>query len=265
MESISSAASHTLPTNSLDRGLAVMELLVAHPRGLTHTEIARFLGVPSSTCSYITRKLMAGGYLRREPASGRFRLGLKTVSLAHGALHGLGFRSISEPVLYRLTEETGLSAGIGVLHGATVLVVDRVDGQDVLAGIMGGAKRHSRARENRDIGRELPLHSSALGKVLLAYLDKADFEERAVELTAGLRKQLNGVRKQGYATAQELYVSIRALAVPIVDPAGRARAALSLNGDSSAAVWADMPALLSQVQVAAAEIARQSRYLWIQD
>jgi DNA-binding IclR family transcriptional regulator len=228
MEPPSAANKHTPPTNSLDRALTLLELLLSRPRGLTHSELCGLLGMPSSTCTYITRKLELGGYLRRELASGRFKLGLKAVSLAHGALHGLGFRSIAEPVLYRLTVETGLSAGIGVLQSGKVLVVDRVDGPDVVEDVLGRTKR-SRPRENRDIGRELPLHSTALGKVLLAYQNEQerDILLKQLDLTnPDLREQVANVRKQGYATAEDYYISVRALAVPILDPAHRTKAAL---------------------------------------
>ena len=172
MESALSASKSA--TNSLDRALAILDLLLSHPNGLTHSELARLLGVPSSTCTYITNKLVQGGHLRRESSSRRFKLGLKTISLAHGALHGLGFRSISESVLYRLTVETGLSAGIGVRQGNKVLVGNRVEGLDILDDLLGHKRGRVRSREHRDVGRELPLYSTALGKVLLASLDKAE-------------------------------------------------------------------------------------------
>src|SRR5690242_20988424 len=89
-------------TNSLERALAVLEALESAPGGLTNAELCRLMRMPSSTCSYITSRLERRGYLRREAETRRYRVGLKAVSLARSALRDLGFRSIAEPVLYRL-------------------------------------------------------------------------------------------------------------------------------------------------------------------
>ena len=176
MASPSTADIAAIPTNSLDRAIEILDLLRAHPKGLTHAELCRSLGLPSSTCSYITAKLERCGYLRREPESRRFCLGLKMVSLARGALHGLGFRSIAEPVLHRLTAETGLSVGIGIAQGAHVLLVDRVEGPEVIGEVVTARKPRVQTREQREVGRELPFHTTALGKVLLANLPPEDLD-----------------------------------------------------------------------------------------
>lgn len=256
-------SSVSVPTNSLDRSIALLELLRLRPNGLLHAELCRVLGIPSSTCSYITKRLEMSGYLLREPDSKRFRLGLKPVSLARTALLGLGFRSISEPVLYRVTAETGLSAGIGVPHGTHVLLVDHVDGPDVLNQVMGERKRKVRSRENRDIGRELPYHATAIGKVLLAYMGVEELNRLIPKLKFSPgqsveRSQLLLIRKQGFAISEgEYQAGIRALAVPIRDSAGVARAALSLNGHPDSRVWSEQQALLALAESAAKEIATE--------
>lgn len=136
--------------------------------GMRHAEISRRLRIPKSTCSYILTRLEREGYVFRDQETARYRIGLATLALAHGALRETGIHSAAEPALYRLTSESGLSAGIGVLQRGCVLLVDRVEGP----GFVNRAilKRPVRARSQRDIGRELPAHSTALGKVLLAYL-----------------------------------------------------------------------------------------------
>lgn len=239
-----------VPTNSLDRAIEILDLLRGHPKGLTHADLCRALGLPSSTCSYITARLERRGYLRREPESRRFYLGLKMVSLARGALHGLGFRSIAEPVLYKVSAETGLSVGIGIAHGVHVLLVDRVDGPDVIGEVVTARRTRVQAREEREVGRELPFHTTALGKVLLANMPSEDLERllpklrfdrrtrASIHTEEELRRQLSKVRKQGFAIAEaEHYTSVRALAVPLRNAAGETRAALSLNGRPDAEVW----------------------------
>jgi IclR family transcriptional regulator, KDG regulon repressor len=261
-----------LATNSLERALVLLKVVERTPGGLRHADIARQLKIPKSTCSYIVSRLEREGYLIREEATGRYRIGLATVALAYGALRETGIHSVAEPALYKLTSETGLSAGIGVLERGWVLLVDRVEG----AGFVNRAleARPYRERSQRDVGRELPAHSTALGKVLLAYLprDKA----RAVIAQRGLGRytrktnvsetrllaELVSVRKQGYAIAdEEAYLDLRALAAPVFDAAGEVRAAVSVNGSPKDPVWSDPEKLVKLVQDAARDISRRSR-LW---
>src|SRR5215469_17435040 len=159
-----------MPTNSLERALMLLDLVEKTPGGLRNADISRHLGVPRSSCSWILARLEQQGYLQRDSDSSRYRIGLKTIALAHGALRDLGFRSYAEPVLYRVASETGLAAGIGVLESGHVLLVDRVEPPPKVQEM----PLQSRPREERDIGRELPAHTTALGKVLMAWLPRRE-------------------------------------------------------------------------------------------
>jgi IclR family KDG regulon transcriptional repressor len=269
-------------TNSLDRALFVLKVIEQTPGGLRHTDISRRLNIPPSTCSYIIGKLEREGYLARDRATGRYRVGLAPVALAYGALREIGIRSVAEPALYKLTSATGLSAGIGVLERGRVLLVDRVEGFGFVNRALAAAERSSgrlleRApyltRAQRDVGRELPAHSTALGKVLLAYLPRPRVLE--VIAKAGLPRytrhtivsrpkllaELEVVRAQGYALAdQEAYREIRALAAPIFDEVGSVRAAVSVNGSPDDPVWIDIHQLMKVVGAAARDISRRARY-----
>jgi DNA-binding IclR family transcriptional regulator len=201
----------------------------------------------------------------------RFRIGLKTIALAHGALRELGFRTWAEPVLYRIASETGLAAGIGVLEGGQVLVVDRVEAPE-----FSGQQRliHERPRDQREIGRELPAHSTALGKVLLAYLSRNELLARLsdLELTRRTPKtivssadfliELRKIRRRGYATSDEEHShGVRAISAPIFDFTGAARAAISLNGSPNVPIWRAQRKLIALVTQAARDISRNARFL----
>jgi IclR family KDG regulon transcriptional repressor len=198
---------------------------------------------------------------------------LKTVALAHGALRELGFRTMAEPVLYRLASDTGMSAGIGVLQQGRVLLVDRVEGPGFVREVVDRKIPRGRTREQRDIGRELNVHTTALGKVLLAFLPEQQRAEllRDLVLTrrtaktivskAKLVAELAQVRRQGYAEAdEEEYHGVRSLGAPIYDSAHEVRAALALNGGLTEPAWNHAAALVKLIQEAAAEISKRSRF-----
>jgi len=114
-------------TSSLERALVLLRVIEQTPGGLTNAEISLRLDIPKTTCSYIARKLEHEGYLIKDAASGRYKIGLAVVALAHGALREVGIRTVAEPALFKLTARTGLSGGIGVLERGHVLLVDRVE------------------------------------------------------------------------------------------------------------------------------------------
>jgi DNA-binding IclR family transcriptional regulator len=271
------------PTNSLDRALAILEMLEQTPGGLRNTEISQQMRIPKSTCSYIMMRLEKRGYLLRDDPSGRYRIGLTPVALAHGALREIGVRSIAEPALYKLAGETGLSAGIGVLERGRVLIIDRVEGSEFVRDAVQTASdlparwaaesRKYRLREERDIGRELPAHSTALGKVLLAYLPRPQvlslvaqhsltrFTRKTITSKARLFRELDLVRRQGYAMADEEHrAGLRSLAAPIYSATGEVSAGVALNGGLAEAAWADPAELIDRVKAAGREISRRARF-----
>lgn len=255
-----------MPTNSLERALLLLDMVEKSPGGLRNADISRQLGIPRSSCSWILARLEQQGYLQRDSDSSRYRIGLKTIALAHGALRDLGFRSCAEPVLYRVASETGLAAGIGVLESGHVLLVDRVEPPETL---------QDRPREERDIGRELPAHTTALGKVLLAWLPRREQIRLLEEITltrmtaqtivspGRLMQELRRIRQRGYAIANEEHEpGVRALSAPIFDMSGTVRAAISLNGSPRAAIWSDIRRLTASVLAAAEDISASARFPW---
>jgi DNA-binding IclR family transcriptional regulator len=269
-------------TSSLERALVLLKVIEQSPGGMTNAEIARKMSIPKTTCSYIARRLDREGYLTKDATSGRYKIGLAVVTLAHGALREVGIRTVAEPALYRLTNQTGLAGGIGVLAQGHVLLVDRVEepqfaNRALAVAAQPSASRRApayRGRADRDIGRELPVHSTALGKVLLAFqprqrvLELIDGKELArstpktVTSKTRLLVELDQVRKQGYAIVDgEAYSELCSLAVPILGSDDTVQAALSVNGNPSEPVWLDLPGLLSIVQHAARDISRRAMIL----
>src|ERR1039458_5523698 len=106
---------HSLPTNSLERALAILELVAYQPGGLANADISARMQVATSTASYILGRLERHGFLHRQPETGRYEVGTKVVALAHGALRDMGLRRMAEPVLRSLASETNASSFIGVL------------------------------------------------------------------------------------------------------------------------------------------------------
>ena len=241
-------------TNSLERALAILEYVAHKSGGVSNAEISTHFKVATSTTCYILSRLEREGYLRRDPENGRYEMGLKVVALSHGALRDMGLRRIAEPILHRLSAETRFSALIGILERGRVMIVDKVEKPDL-------------ARIDMDIGVRYPAHSTAIGKVLLAYLPKdqlsilfdhyrlAKTSPRTIDSKGRLLAELEAARKQGYASSDgELFLGIRAVAAPIFDAMGGVPAAVSITGVT---VSVEDSHIISSVKMAAREISRR--------
>ena len=264
-------------SNSLERALIILELIDRTPGGLTNSDICHALNMATSSCTYVLSRLEKRGYLSRDH-NGRYRMGLTPLMLAHGALRDLSFRSVDEPALYRLVNDTGLAATVGVIERGQVLVVDRIesprlahDTTDISSTV--AASRHVRQRELRDLGREMPLHSNAMGKAILAFLPRdtalsiidehglARCTKRTITSRSKLLNELEVIRERGFAiSCQEQYDGICGIGAPIVDATGTVRGAVSLNGTKEESRSEDVDRFSTAVKVAAHAISTRGRF-----
>jgi DNA-binding IclR family transcriptional regulator len=277
-----------LATNSLERALVILQLIGHTDGGLTNLEISRELKLARSTCSYILSRLEREGYLARDKSTGKYRIGLKTLILGRGALREVGFRVVSEPTLYRLATETGLAANLAVLEGDRILVLDRIEGfafvkaaiEESHSALGSGTPsalqqvkaRREPTREYRELSLELPLRTTALGRVLLAYLPSERLSEylphdpRArgdsnSETAGDLLSELDTVRRQGYYMMPfEPHNESCSLAAPIFDASDTVKAAVSVSCKRHLPIWNDEHGLSEIVKEAAWEISSKLHY-----
>ncbi len=255
------AMSTRVGTNSLERGLAVMKTIGQRRGGMTNAELSRALEIPKSTCTYILTRLEREGFVVRHDATGRYKIGLDTLPLAHNALREAEFLAIAEPVLYQLAESTGLVAILGALAGSRVLAVDRVESPEFVhhSAAMAMSACYS-CREQRGAGAEYPLNESAMGRVVLAHLAP---EDRAKMLPDGrcqpeLIAELEKIRDHGYAlTYRQSHFDMLTIAAPIFDRQARVRACVCIMQNAFPPATPDLSGLIDEVKKAGREISKR--------
>src|SRR5713226_4211716 len=144
------------PSTAVERALAILESIAQRHDGLTNSQISGRLGIPKSSASYILRTLERRGYLRRESETGKYRLGLKVLSLGRGVLAGLNIGEAALPVLRALVERTQLTAHLAVLDHGEAVYIEKVDAPGFI-------------KMNTWVGRRMFIHSTSVGKVLMAH------------------------------------------------------------------------------------------------
>ena len=111
-------------SQTLDRGLRVLEVLAAAPRGLSITGLAAEVGVNRTVVYRLVTTLEQHGLARRDTA-GRIHAGVGLLALAQGMAPMLA--ELAHPVLRTVAEELGSTAHLTVADGAEALAVAVVE------------------------------------------------------------------------------------------------------------------------------------------
>ncbi|TVP47658.1 MAG: IclR family transcriptional regulator [Gemmatimonadales bacterium] len=234
--------------------MRVLRLFGPQRRELGVTEAAALLDRPKSSVSRLLRTMEAEGFLARDPDTGRFRLSLGLAALGEVARASTSMQRLARPVLEELVESTGETSNLVVLDGTEAVNVEVV--------------RSSRAVHHVGVlGRRLPLHATAAGKVLLAWastpgvLDRVlcgplpRLASRTLTSRGALEAELARVREQGHALAwAELEEELAAASAPVRDHRGAVVAAITTSAPISRLNETTRPALARKVMAAAGRL-----------
>jgi DNA-binding IclR family transcriptional regulator len=216
------------PIQAIERAAAVLQLLARGSGRLGLGEIAASLDLPKSTAHGILRTLQGVGFVEQERGTGRYRLSVGLLHLGTSYLDANELRSRALNWADSLAAHSGESVRIGMQLDGSVLVVHHVF-------------RPDDTPQTLDVGALLPLHATALGKVLLAYDADLAASVRSRELTsltrrtvvrpAALGKVLAEVRSASWASEVEEYMPGEAgIAAPIRLSGGLVIGAIGISG-----------------------------------
>ena len=214
----------------LAKGLAVIRAFTREHAALTLSDVARSAGLPAATARRCLLTLEELGYVTRSGRS--FLLRPKVLELGAAYLESMNIEQITKTHLEELARATSDSAALCVLDGVEIVYVARASVRTLL-------------RLEAHVGSRFPAHATSTGRVLLAgaskellqrYFDTAPLKpltDRTVTDPAKLRALINDCRRNGYSVVEdELAYGVVALAVPVLDRAGRVVAALNTSSHS---------------------------------
>lgn len=262
-----SPASIDLPDNvrlhSLNQVLNVLECLSRGTTPLGLSDLARRLGMSKGSLHRVLANLCHRDWVRRTD-DGRYALGVAAWGVGTAAGEQTDLRGASSGVLARLTEASGETTVLAVLHRGEVTYVDKVDGP-------------SPVKAYTLVGGHAPAHSVATGKALLAFaasdeildLVKRGLEQhtpRTITDLAGLQTAMERIRLDGVAFNLGEYRSeVVGVAAPIFDRTGQAVAAVGVSGPAYRLEGNRLQNLAPLVLAAAQEISARSGYRASQD
>jgi DNA-binding IclR family transcriptional regulator len=239
---------------SVDRALTILTVLARLGQAGV-SEIAAELGVHKSTAFRLMATLESHEIVEQTEVRGKYRLGMGLVRLAGASSARLDVVQEARPVCRRLAAESGETVNLAVLSDASALYVDQVSGGS-------GLPSHNW------VGQHIPLHATSNGKILLSGLEAAEVDLRVADLPAythrtitsrdDLFRELENVRRQGYAVAaDELEVGLTALAAPVRSAHGDVIASISLSGQTFRLPEARVEELVPVIVAAGAEVSRR--------
>ncbi len=200
----------TPASQTLSRGIRILELLADAREPLTIDEISRRLEVHRSVAYRLLRTLEDHGLIARDP-SGRVQLGARMAALAAGVAHDLQAEAL--PELTALANELGTTCFLAVLD------------HDECVTLVSVEPRHAVNPVAQRPGTRHPITRGAPGKAILAQLSES---ARPADLSAALDAEVRDAAARGFATSHdEVVPSLRSVAVPLA-VRGREPAAIAV-------------------------------------
>lgn len=199
-ESAGSAPQVLTSVKSAERTIDILELLARSPQRLTLSEVQRALRVPKSSLHGLLQTLVARGWVETDQRNLAYSIGLPALRIGAAYLERDPVIEAAGPLLTQLRNELNET-----IHLA------RLDGGDIV--YLASRESAHHLRSSSRVGRRLPAHATALGKVLLAVRDEEEVDallpDKLDALTpdtvtdrAQLKAELAAARADGYSYEQ---------------------------------------------------------------
>lgn len=211
--------------NASEKTLLVLEAALTHAR---FTGVVAATGLPKATvhrilATLVDRRFVAVGQ------DGGYGPGPQLLSLAGRALQRIDISSVARPYVDELVAQVRCTVHVGAANGDEILYLVRSDGDKPY-------------RMPSRVGLSIPMHSSAIGKVVLSGYSEEELERhvarvglpartaRTVSTVEALRAETAAARSRGYALDEEENVpGVVCVAAPIRDHTGTIAYGLSIS------------------------------------
>lgn len=244
---------------AVERALQLIEVFARSRSPYSITDLAEEVSLPVSTVHRLVQSLLSLGYLTQHTQSKRYGVGRGIAELSRAMLLKHEYSQNAGPHLQRLVDETGETANLATLYGASAMYLNQVESPQMM-------------KVSNAIGSLIPLHGTAVGKVFLA-----DFSRQVLDDTlrhAGLEpftvntvtsrtlldEELQRIRNNGYAVDDEEFaLGARCVAVGLRGTSGAVNAVISVSGPTVRVTDDRLPELARIVSEAAERFSQQLR------
>lgn len=185
------------PYKPVQRAFGLLNHFSLERPELTVSLLAQLSGLHKSTVSRLAKVFEAVGVFERDPATRKYRLGLRLYELGSMYVQGTSLYTIAANALPQLSKQSGHTSYLGVLEGPDVVVLEMSPGTKPLQVVVRA-------------GQHIPAYASAMGRALLTLLPESQLRKlypsnlrrfTRTTITTGeeLETELQVVRRRGYA------------------------------------------------------------------
>jgi len=246
---------------SVGKALQILEAFNINRSELTISDLEEILALPRVSIYRFLRILLQRGFLTQNPQTRKYRLGIKVFELGSLVLKDMELRKAAFPLIEALSRTSGETVHLGVLDGHQVVSIE-------------GAESGYSLRFSLPVGKRVYLHSTGIGKAILAFLEDDEIDEviedqglprfmaNTITEPVDLKKEVQIIRERGYAIDnEENEPGVCCVAAPILDSSRNVIASISISGPSVRITGEAIPKLAKMVIATSQRISESLGYL----
>lgn len=217
---------------SIVKASRILELILNESRHMGISDFSRHLNMPKATIQNMVFTLEQVGYIEKDPMTMKYRLGPVLFQMGMHYANHMDITILGRVWLEKLCTEYNESARAGIMMGEKVIVVMEVDPDNSYIAFPGP-------------GSVIPVHTSAIGKILLAYmpekqkkriLENSSFiplTDKSIAGTESIKAYLAEVKTSGIAfDKEESLPGLTCVAGPVFNHKNECIASISLSGNT---------------------------------
>lgn len=218
--------------NSIEKSIQILNYLSNAGRSVGITELSSNILFPKSTVHRILNTLLKHSLVNQEKETSKYKLGLQIVEYSNSFYNSFDFRQIAKPILKDVCRETKLTTFLTTWYNSKGICIDSIT-----------PSRDENTHLFVEIGKEMPFHSAASAKILLAHQPSEDikriinektlpkYTSRTIVDPKKLEEHLSKIRESGFSICdEELEEGIKAISVPVKNINKEVIASITITG-----------------------------------
>jgi IclR family KDG regulon transcriptional repressor len=247
---------------SLERALQILNAFNNERKVITLAQLSEILSLPKATVLRLCSTLVKYGFLKQDPESRRYSLGLRLFELGSIVFYSLSLRHIAAPYLDRLQLKLGKTIFLGILDNDELLYIDKRE--DPRNPINFTSK----------IGTRRPPYWGMVGPMLMAYLPASEIDrllqksplmattKKSITKKEEFKEWLRRVHEQGFAIDVETtFEGITGVAAPVHNYTGKVVASIGVAFISSTVDSTGLKRIVEETRGTALTVSKELGYL----
>ena len=239
---------------SVDRALSILETLAEDDEGYRLSDLAVRTGLSASTVHRLLATLESRRFVQFDRTASKWHVGARSFTVGASFARRRNFSTQAIPYLRKLRDLTRETANLAMVDDEFIIVLTRMESREIM-------------RSLTQVGGRVPMVTSGVGKAVLATYSDEDvgavirhhgmprLTEKSIVRPSDLFKELEKIRKQGYALDdEEACMGLRCVAAVVYNDCAEPLAAISVSGMTSRLTDQRLPEIGQVVRDVAAEL-----------